>query len=109
MKNIIIVDIDTDRDPVVQIGKTDASELPKNKEEARESILKDMACLCEAVSTLIHAAHQSGMKDSADSLRDCINHLERGFVDGSYEAKVTKVEEIKEENQTDPEVDNKEE
>jgi hypothetical protein len=101
MKNIIIVDIDTERSPIVQIGKPDASQLPTNSEEASEVIQKDMACLCEALSTLIHAAEQSGYKSSSESLKDCITHLERGFADPTYDIKVNKIEEIKEDENVD--------
>jgi len=83
MKSIIIVDIDTERDETVQIGKPQGGDLPKNKEEAEEMILRDMSCLCEAVCTLIYAADQSGYKTTADSLKDCIAHLESGTVEVS--------------------------
>jgi hypothetical protein len=88
MKNIIVVDIDTDRNPVVQIGKPELTDMPNNEAEAKEMLVKDMACLTEALVTLIHAAHQSGYKDSAESLRDCIKHLEHGFIDNEYETNI---------------------
>jgi hypothetical protein len=91
MKNIIVVDIDTDRNPVVQIGKPELADMPNNEAEAKEMLNKDMACLTEALVTLIHAAHQSGYKDSAESLRDCIKHLENGFIDNEYETKITNI------------------
>lgn len=47
-------------------------------------ILEDMATLCEGLCTLIHEAHRMGVKRDFDSLKDCIWHLERGFVDESY-------------------------
>ncbi len=40
MKNIIVVDIDTDRVPVVKIGKIDATQLPNNESEAKEIVIK---------------------------------------------------------------------
>jgi hypothetical protein len=88
MKNILIIDIDTERNPVVQLGKPSASDLPKNKDEAEATILMDMACICEGLSTLIHAADQSGYKPSHESLKDCITHLERSFVDTSYTTEI---------------------
>lgn len=78
MKNVIIVDIDTDRVPVVKIGKN--SELPKNKEEAKDIIIKDIACLTEALCSLINAADTSGYKSAQDSLNDTVVHLERGII-----------------------------
>lgn len=99
MKNIIIVDINTERTPVVQIGKMEGSELPKNKEEAKDIILKDMACITEALCTLINAADQSNIKTIEESMQDVITHLERGVGSG-YEAEI-KVTEL-DGNKSDP-------
>lgn len=85
MKNIIVVDIDTERTPTVQIGKTEASSLPKNEQEAKEMIITDMACLSEALVTLIRTADNSGYKTIRESLNDCITHLERSFEDNAEE------------------------
>jgi len=76
MKNILIVDIDTDREPIVKLGKTDESHIPKNDEQAKEFIIKDMACLTEALCTLIHAADQSNFKTIDESIKDIIKHIE---------------------------------
>lgn len=81
MKNKIIVDIDTDRDVVVKIGKDNPSSLPKNKEEAGKQIIKDIACLTEGLVTLIQLANDNGYKDSNESINDTITHLERAFSD----------------------------
>jgi len=78
MKNIIIVDIDTERTPVTQIGKMEGSELPKNPEDAKDFVIKDMACLTEGLCTLINAADQSGIKTIKESIEDVIRHLEGG-------------------------------
>jgi len=51
----------------------------------------DMACLCEAICTLIHSAESAGIKKSSASLRDCIHHLEQGVMDASYRATMEKV------------------
>ncbi len=88
MKNIIIVDVDTERTPVIQIGKMEGSELPKNRDEAKDVIIKDMACLTEALCTLINAADQSNFKTIEESVKDVMMHLERGTGDESYEAEV---------------------
>lgn len=88
MKNIIIVDVDTERTPVIQIGKMEGSELPKNKDEAKDIIIKDMACLTEALCTLINAADQSNFKTVEESMKDVMAHLEKGTGDETYEADV---------------------
>ncbi len=78
MKRILIIDLDTERQETVKISVGEESD--------KGTVVHDMACLCEGLCTLIHAADQIGVKDSAASLRDCINHLEQGFVDASYKA-----------------------
>ena len=87
MKNIIVVDVDTDRTPVVQIGKMEKTDLPKNTEEAKMIIIKDMACLSEALCVLINAADQSGFKSIDESMKDIITHLERGTIIKSEDTK----------------------
>lgn len=84
MKNELIIDIDTDRKNTILIKKPESVKPPKNEEEAKQMVLLDMASLCEALCTLIHVADQNGIKPGPDSLRDCIKHLESGFVDASY-------------------------
>lgn len=84
MKNILQIDLDSDRKNTVIIGKPEGAQRPRNEEEAAAMVIDDMATLCEAICTLIHVADQGGIKKSADSLRDCIKHLEHGFGDASY-------------------------
>ena len=84
-KNIIVVDIDTDRkDATVMMGKPPEFKKDLTKEEFAQEIINDMATLCEGVCTLIHLAEKEGIKTSSDSLRDCINHLQDGFADASF-------------------------
>lgn len=85
-KNIVGVDIDTSRkDSPVQIQKPEGfNHEEMTEQEWRESIIEDMATLCEGLCTLIHVAEQQGLKSSPDSLRDCIKHLQDGFADSSY-------------------------
>jgi len=94
MKNVIIVDIDTDREQVVKIGKPDASSLPKNEKEAKQSVEKDIACMTEALITLIQAADESGYKTSDESIKDISMHIERAF-GGDVPEKEIRVKEVK--------------
>ena len=48
----------------------------------------DMACFCEAVCLMIHICHKEGIKNEADSLRDCIKHLKHGFIDETFKARL---------------------
>jgi hypothetical protein len=104
MKNILIIDVDTERTPVTQIGKMEGSDIPKNKDEAKESIIKDMACLTEGLVQLIHAANDSNFKTKEESLADIVRHIEIGTSDVPLEADV-KITQLGE----DKPIDNKEE
>lgn len=81
IRNILIVDVDSDRKEspiIIKHGNT----IQVTDEEWQA--MEDMGTLCEAICTLIHYADNKGYKSGADSLRDCINHLQQGFVDASY-------------------------
>jgi hypothetical protein len=48
----------------------------------------DTGILCEAICTLIRICHKSGIKDESDSVRDCIDHLKKGFIDETFKVEV---------------------
>lgn len=83
IRNILLVDIDSERDETVIISHPDNLTI----QGTDNPIVDDMACLCEAIVTLIHVAEQQGAKSSPSSLRDCIKHLQDGFADASYKTK----------------------
>lgn len=89
--NVLIVDIDSERDSKSQIiiehAERSGDHLRKTDKEY--CVINDMATLCEALCTLIHAADNEGIKETPASLRDCIKHLESGVSDSSYFAKIT--------------------
>ena len=60
MKNIIIIDIDTEREQSVKIGKPESFTPPTNKEEAKNVMDNDILCVVEALCSLIHTSDQSG-------------------------------------------------
>jgi predicted HAD superfamily Cof-like phosphohydrolase len=82
VKRILIVDIDTDRVDTIRIGPMQRFE----NEKIEPNPVSDMSVLCEAVCTMIHLCHQEGIKDESQSLRDCIKHLQDGFVAPGYKA-----------------------
>lgn len=53
MKNLMLIDIDTDREKTILFGKPPDSPQPETKEDAGKMILNDIACLSEALTTLI--------------------------------------------------------
>jgi hypothetical protein len=59
MKNTIYIDIDTEREQPILIGKGPETEQPTSREEAGKMIINDIACVCDALITLIHVAEQN--------------------------------------------------
>lgn len=66
MKNTVYIDVDTERERPIVIGKGPENEPPTTKEEAREMVLIDIGCVCEALITLINIAEQSGYAKKED-------------------------------------------
>ncbi len=87
MKRRLIVDYDDERkEGAIMIGPI--AEHENQKMEAKP--LLDMGILCEAVCTLIHICNKKDIKKDSDSLKDCIEHLKKGFMDETYKVKVKK-------------------
>lgn len=83
MKKKLLIDLDTERK-----GGSVLVLYPDTGEKL-DPVL-DMATLCEAVCTIIHAAHDAGIKKDFESVRDCIEHIKKGFIDESYIAYIEK-------------------
>lgn len=60
MKNSIFIDVDTEREQPVLIGKPPEITQPETAEEAAKMIINDIGCVCEALCTLIHLADVNG-------------------------------------------------
>jgi len=43
-----------------------------------------MTMLCEALCTVIHAAHLADVKDDYESVQFCRQYIEKGFADASF-------------------------
>lgn len=81
---VLVVDIDPERKPAVVISHGVRTGNEVNPVDSHFDVVSDMATLCEAICTLIHVAENEGIKRSPDSLKDCIEHLEKGFADATY-------------------------
>ena len=75
MKNTIIVDVDTERDKPILIGKPPEIKPPETKEETGIMITTDISCLCEAMCELIHMSHNNGYAKKEDLVQAAIKHL----------------------------------
>lgn len=60
MKNKIAIDIDTERDVKIIIGKASDTIKPTNREEATTMINFDIICLTEALCDVIDMATSNG-------------------------------------------------
>lgn len=77
MRNIIIVDIDTERkDQITVLGKPEGFPQPTSKEEVVKMMDEDLLCLCEGLATLINVMHQEKYKDGNTILKECIQLIE---------------------------------
>ena len=75
MKNVIIIDIDTERENQLQISKQTADSIPSSKEEAKDIVLRDIACICEGLRHMISIADENGFMDKKTLIETSIKHL----------------------------------
>ena len=59
MKNIIIIDIDTEREQPVLIGKGKETPPPSTVEEATKMLFEDIACTTDALISMVHIVDQN--------------------------------------------------
>ena len=76
MKNIIIIDVDTEREgQQLKIGKPSDILAPTSPEEAKGIILSDIACVFEAFKTMVLIADKSGYGKKEDFIKTAIKEL----------------------------------
>jgi hypothetical protein len=75
MKNTIFIDIDSEREKKIIIGKPDVLQKPEIPEEAKSMIIQDIADICDTLCELIHIADQSGYAKKNDLVNAAINSL----------------------------------
>lgn len=81
MKNIIIIDLDTERDTPLFITKPEDMVDEINDEGSEKKvILDDMTTVCNAIGTLIQYGEEKGYFDSKKSAEMCIKYLQDNFI-----------------------------
>jgi hypothetical protein len=75
MKNIITIDVDTEREQPILIGKGAEISSPTNKDEAREMIVNDIKCVCETLCILIDVADQNKYALKSELITESIKQL----------------------------------
>ena len=72
---MLVIDLDTDREHKIIIGKSPEVIEPTNAEEAAKMITTDIACLCEALCELIHIAGENKYAKKEDLVNTSIKYL----------------------------------
>jgi hypothetical protein len=75
MKNIVLIDIDTEREQPVLIRKPSTIVPPNTPEETKKMLTDDIACTCEALCMMIKMASDNGHGDKEDLVRTSIKYL----------------------------------
>jgi len=75
MKNLITIDVDTDREKPIMIGKGAEVTTPTNKEEARDMIINDIKCVCETLCILIDVADKNKYALKGELITESIKQL----------------------------------
>ena len=89
MKNIIVVDIDSDRaEKQVIIGKVFPPPENMTIEQYKEYLANDITTMLEAIITMLKTTDHHEQIDSNQLLRDCIKYIEHGYFRASDDPKV---------------------
>jgi hypothetical protein len=75
MKNLIIIDIDTEREQIVQINKSADFVLPTTPDEAKKMIINDISCTLEALCTLIKISDANHYANKKELISTCFKYL----------------------------------
>ncbi len=85
MKNRITIEVNTDnKEHPVKISKPKDLKL-MTKQEFEENLITDINTLCEGLLALIKISEKSGFKPSKESLIHCMNYLQLGIGDTTYD------------------------
>ena len=75
MKNILILDLDTERENALIFAKPEGVQLPTTKEEALTMMLEDIKTLTEGLSTMINLSEVKGFHTKESLVEAVIKHL----------------------------------
>jgi len=92
MKNIILINVDTEREQQIIIGKPEEIKKPENREEAGIMITEDLTCVCEALCTLINMANDNGYALKKDLVEISVKRLNELLETPEKEENTTSVE-----------------
>jgi len=75
MKNVLYIEIDSDSDQPIKIGKPQEIKQPETDAETAEMIKNDMSCCLEAMCSLISMADVNGYGKKEEYVQASINRL----------------------------------
>lgn len=75
MKNIIVIDIDTDRENQVEFSKTDDFVHPISEHETINMVINDIKTLTHGLGSFIKIAESIGVSSSKDLLDEAVKLL----------------------------------
>ena len=81
MKNLIYIDVDTDREKPILIGKGAEIQSPTNRDEARDMIINDIKCVCETLCILIDVAEKNQYAKKDELITESIKQLTKMLID----------------------------
>lgn len=81
MKNIIMVDLDTDREQQVKITKPEGMvENLNDAKSAKDMVIADISTLCNGLGTLIQVGGENGYFKVEDLASLCVKYLNDNFL-----------------------------
>lgn len=81
MKNIIMVDLDTDREQQVKITKPEGmAENLNDAKLAKDMVIADISTLCNGLGTLIQVSGENGFFKSEELASLCVKYLTDNFL-----------------------------
>jgi hypothetical protein len=83
MKNLIYIDVDTDREKQILIGKGSEIKTPETREEARDMIINDIKCVCETLKILIDVADFNNYAKKDELITESIKELSKMLVENN--------------------------
>lgn len=108
MKNIIMVDVDSDRPNQVIFNKPNDFVMPTNEADAKQVVIDDLKTLAHGLGCLIKIAHERGYGDSREMLDETIELLSDYYPPSEVEQALIDLAALNEEEDAPTEVDENE-
>ena len=78
-KNVLYVDVDSEREETVQIGKPKHFIAPLNKNAMEQVLMTDLTTLCEGIVTVAHLIDKEEFHSKDNVIKFVIQHLAKSI------------------------------